>query len=111
MVGKSKLRVLGLSEAGLNDHSVSLLEDFVAYNNRLESLDISFNRILPQTSLRLLMTLASQGKSIRYLDLSWNSLRPPDEALASEIAFALSELVRTSLSLLHLNLSRTGLVP
>lgn len=83
MAGKCKLRVLGLSEAGLNDHSVSLLEDFVACNPKLESLDISFNRILPQTSLRLILTLAVQAKTIRYLDLSWNSLNPPDEALAS----------------------------
>lgn len=111
MAGKCKLKVLGLSEAGLNDHSVSLLEDFVAGNPRLESLDISFNRILPLTSLRLLHTLAAQAKTLRHIDFSWNTLRPPDESLASEIAIALAELVRGSQSLLHLNLSRTGLAP
>ena len=109
MAGKCKLKLLGLRDAGLNDHSISLLEDFVGCNQRLEHLDIAFNRILPTTSLRLLDTLTANAKGLRFLDLSWNALSSGDENLTAEIGEALGALVRGSRSLQHLNLSRTGL--
>ncbi len=68
----------------------------------------------PDPALHLLpshTTLASSAKALRSLDLSWNSLAPSDEAFASEIALALALFVRSAPSLIHLNLTRTGLLP
>jgi len=88
-----------------SDRSIARLSQYIAASRNLLELDLSWNSLRPANISPLLEALA-ENRVIQHLNLSWNTI------LASDADHSLSKITRIikyNKSLLHFNLSHTGL--
>ena len=88
--------------AKLNEISLTLLNEIVQANPYLIAIDLSWNELLGPSLVEFVDTLRSV-KRVQYLNLSWNNLE------IDEVVENIYTLLKTSRSLLHLDLTSTGL--
>ena len=96
------LRKLALVRAKLNEISLMLLTEIVEVYPFLVAIDISWNELLGPPLIEFVETLATV-KRVQYVNLSWNNLE------IEEVVEHLYSLLKSSKSLLHLDLTSTGL--
>ena len=95
------LKKLNLSELGLSN---ALMEKFCRYikKSSVMELDLSWNQISQESSLRFFKTLKFNQK-LTMIDYSWNNLGSEE----GDVCFILNQAVMKHPNLMHLNLSYT----
>ena len=101
---RSRLKYLSLAKVGLTETSIKPLCKIIANSEYLISLDISWNKMPAELSRKVIKRIA-MNRSLRYLNLSWNSLTLQDNYNAS----SLKAFTRNNTNLVQLNLSHTDL--
>ena len=71
------LHALSLVQASIDATCIPHLREYIIRANKLISLDLSYNGIRPQHMGELCKALGESNRTLRNLNLSWNSLQNP----------------------------------
>ena len=69
------MHALSLVEASIDATCIPHLKEYIARANKLISLDLSYNGIRPQHMGELCKVLGESNRTLRNLNLSWNTLQ------------------------------------
>ena len=102
------LKILKLSQAGINTLWVRGIWKILAEDSNLHELDISWNNILP-TYLNDILEELDANRSLRYLNLSWNQFKGLNEELNKQITTRMCNFINENKWLIHLDLCSINL--
>ncbi len=106
--GNRTIKKLSLAGNCITDHGAALLADtFEMNSNEIRDLNLHWNRIKAKGGLSIARSLVD-NKSLRVLDLGWNSLGSGTQIAAKQVGLIWGESLAKNKNLIHLDLSNNN---